>query len=237
MQHFRRNLCIAGDAGVRKTLVLNIPCGIHTHFDGRGAFLLCGVREVAKIDRRHFNVQVDTVEQWPGNAAEVSRHGGLRAGARACGVTVIAAWAGVHGGDEHKFTRERDRAVHARDGHNAVLKRLAQRLHGAARKLRQLIQKQHAVVCEGDLAGAGDRPAARKPRAGDGMVRRAEGARFNERGVARQKSRNGVNFGRFDHFLKAHLRQNGRQPLCKHAFAGTGRADEQHVVPAACGNL
>ena len=136
MQHFRRNLCIAGDAGVRKTLVLNIPCGIHTHFDGRGAFLLCGVREVAKIDRRHFNVQVDTVKQWPGNAAEVSRHGGLRAGARACGVTVIAAWAGVHGGDEHKFTRERDRAVHARDGHNAVLKRLAQRLHGAARKLR-----------------------------------------------------------------------------------------------------
>ena len=60
---------------------------------------------------------------------------------------------------------------------------------------------------------------------------------FNERGVARQKSCNGVNFGCFDHFLKAHLRQNGRQALCKHAFAGTGRADEQHVVPAACGNL
>ena len=60
-----------------------------------------------EIDRRHFNVQVDTVEQWPGNTAEVPRHGGLRAGARACGVTVIAAWAGVHGGDEHKFTREK----------------------------------------------------------------------------------------------------------------------------------
>lgn len=128
--------------------------------------------------------------------------------------------------------------VHARDGHNAVLKRLAQRLHGAARKLRQLIQKQYAVVCEGDLAGAGDRPAARKPRAGGWYGAGERKGRVSMScGVARQKSRNGVNFGRFDHFLKGHLWQNGRQALCKHAFAGTGRADEQHVVPAACGNL
>ena len=58
------------------------------------------------------------------------------------------------------------------------------------------------------------------------MVRRAEGARFNERGVARQKSRNGVNFGRFDLFLKAKCGRKGREPFGKQVLAETGRADE-----------
>lgn len=63
------------------------------------------------------------------------------------------------------------------------------------------------------------------------MVRRAEGARFNERGVVRQNSRNGVNFGRFDHFLKAHLRQNGRQPFRKQLLPEPGEPMSNTLCP------
>ena len=50
--------------------------------------------------------------------------------------------------------------MYAADGDPAVLQRLAQHLERIAGKLGQLVQKQHAVVRQTDLAGAGDRPAA-----------------------------------------------------------------------------
>lgn len=42
----------------------------------------------------------------------------------------------------------------------AVLKRLTHDLEGTALELGEFVEKQHAVVCEGDFAGAGDRTAA-----------------------------------------------------------------------------
>lgn len=48
--------------------------------------------------------------------------------------------------------------MYAADGDPAVLQRLAQHLERIAGKLGQLVQKQHAVVRQTDLAGAGTDP-------------------------------------------------------------------------------
>ena len=43
----------------------------------------------------------DSVQQRTGNALQIALNGIGRAAARAGGVPKIAAWAGIHGGDNH----------------------------------------------------------------------------------------------------------------------------------------
>ena len=64
--------------------------------------------------------------------------------------------------------------MHAADRDFAILQRLAQHLQCVAGKLRQLIQKQHTVVGQADLAGAGHCAAARNGCGADTVVGAAE---------------------------------------------------------------
>ena len=58
--------------------------------------------------------------------------------------------------------------------HRAVLQRLPQHLQHIARELRQLIQKQHAVVRQLHLTRPWHRAPADQPRIGDRVMRRAK---------------------------------------------------------------
>ena len=80
----------------------------------------------------------------------------------------------------------RPRRVPRAIGDPPLLERLAQRLERVAPELRQLVEEEHAVVRERDLAGP-DRVAAADQRGvGDRVVRGAERARRDERAPVEQ---------------------------------------------------
>ena len=85
-------------------------------------------------------------------------------------IAEITAGTGVHGRDEHETTRQRNLASAARDGHLAVFQRLAHDLEGGALELRQLVEKQHAMVGQGDLAGTGNGAAAEQADVGNRVM-------------------------------------------------------------------
>ncbi|MHC2672044.1 hypothetical protein ACVI1J_004207 [Bradyrhizobium diazoefficiens] len=63
----------------------------------------------------------------------------------------------------------------------AVLQRLAQRIQHARIELRQLVEEQHALMRERDLAGLGVHAAAGERGHAGGMMRRAERAPRSQR--------------------------------------------------------
>ena len=93
-------------------------------------------------------MDVDAVKQRSADAGEVAANIIRRAGAFLGGMTVIAAFAGVHRADEHEIGREGHFTADAGDGDARVLQGLAEHLHGLRRKFGKLIEKEHAVVRE-----------------------------------------------------------------------------------------
>ena len=91
-------------------------------------------------------------------------------------VAEVAARAGVHRRDELEARGKIRLARGARDGDAARFERLAQHLEHVAAEFRQLVEEEHAVVRERDLARARRRAAAHERHAGGGVVRRAERA-------------------------------------------------------------
>ena len=140
-------------------------------------------------ERRRLDVEIDAVEQRAADARAVALDLRGRAAALMARVAEVAAGAGVHRRDEHEAAGQRDLAGAARDGDLAVLQRLAHDLERGAFEFRQLVEKQHAVVGEGDFAGAGDGAAAEQADVGDRVVGGAEGARQEGQAVAERAAR------------------------------------------------
>ena len=86
----------------------------------------------------------------------------------------LAAAARVHGGDELEARRIGDAVVGAGDHDLAGLERLAQRIERLRLELGQLVEEQHAVMGERDLARPGVEAAADQRRHRGRVVRRAE---------------------------------------------------------------
>jgi hypothetical protein len=107
-----------------------------------------------------------------------------------------------------------------------------------AAEFGEFVEEEDAVVGDADFAGGGNDAAADEADVGDGVVGGAEGARGDEavRGVE-QEAADAVDLGGFDGFLQGHRRDDGRDALGEHRFAGAGRADEQDVVIAGDGDL
>ena len=160
-----------------------------------------------------------------------------RAAAAPRRMAVPSAFAGVHCTHEHEVCRKGLGPGNARYGDLAVLKRLTQHLEHVLAKLRQLIEKQHAVVCKADLARARNRSAAGHCSARNGVVRRTERACGDDRVILTRKSCDGVDLRGFKHFLARHIRQYAGQALAHHALAGAWRPDHEYVVSAGGGNL
>ena len=125
----------------------------------------------------------------------------------------------------------------AGDGDDAVFERLAEDFEDVAGELGQLVEEEQAVVGERDLAGARDHAAADEAGVGDGVVGRAEGAVRDQAAVGVEHAGDGVDLGGFERFFEAQRRQDGRQALGEHGFAGAGRADHEDVVAAGGGDF
>src|SRR4029079_17937766 len=96
-------------------------------------------------------------------------------------ITTRAAWAHVHRADELEASWEERVPSDARYRDHPILEWLPQRLEDRARELRQLVEKEHAMMREGDLARTGGRPTTDDGGRGCAVVRRPEG-RHREQG-------------------------------------------------------
>ena len=112
----------------------------------------------------------------PEMRAAIARDLVRRAAAPAAGVAEIAARAGIHRRDELEPRRKRRLARRARDVDAARFERLAQHFEHPAIPLRQLVEEQHAVMRERDLAGPRIAAAADQRDRGGRVVRRAKRA-------------------------------------------------------------
>ena len=148
----------------------------------------------------------------------------------------MAATTRVHRRHQLEARRIADVGVGARDHHLAGFQRLSQAVQRLGAKLRQFVQKQHAVVRQADLAGLGLVTAARKRGHAGGMVRATERSGTGELASGDQAGH------RMDHrglqqLLRRQRRQQAGQPRRHHRLSGAGRADEAEVVPPGGGNL
>ena len=152
-------------------------------------------------------------------------------------MSVPAAAAGVHGAHQHEAAGQRQGAGGPGDGHLSVLQWLAQGLQRGFIELRQLVQKQNAVVGQGDLSGTGNASAAGQRHRRGGVVGTAEGPGVHQRISGVGHARHGINFGGLQRLFTGHIRQNGGQAAGQHGLARAGRADQQYIVAAGGGDL
>ena len=109
--------------------------------------------EIGGINGGHVDMQINAVEQGPGNPGLI-RVGALGRLAAGLGrIVEMAATARVHGGDELNACRIGDVRISPGDGGAAGFQRLAESLQGAALEFRQFIEKQHAHMRQRHLAG------------------------------------------------------------------------------------
>ena len=231
-------LRIAAHTGqVLAARLLHLARGSDAGADG-GAALSPGLGGQGFILHRHgLDMQVDAVQQRARDAAPVLLDRAGRTGTLPRGVAQIAALAGVHGGGQHKAAGVARAAVYPADRNNAILQRLAQHFEGITGKLRQFVQKQHAVMGQAHLAGARGRPTARDGRGADAVVRAAERPLFQKAPARRQQPGHGVDGAGLERFLVGQRRQNAGQALGQHAFARARRPHKQQIMPARSGNL
>ncbi len=90
---------------------------------------------------------------------------------------------------------------------------------------------------ERDLAGAWDHATADEAGVGYGVVGRAEGAVGDEAFVAVENAGDGMNLGGLEGFLEAQRREDRREALGEHGFAGAGWADHEDVVATGSGDF
>ena len=182
----------------------------------------------------HGQVQVDAVEQRAGELAAVAGDLLRGAAAAAAGIAKIAAGAGIH--RRHQLEARREAHLVAGPGDNDLpaFQGLAQHLQHLAVELGQLVQEQHALMGQGDLAGLRTAAAADQGRPGGAVVGRAE--RPLGPGVQRRVTGHRLNGGDLQGLLLVQRRQQAGQAAGQQGLAGTGRAAEQQIVGAGGGN-
>ena len=120
--------------------------------------------------------------------------------------------------------------------HLAGLQRAAQAVQSLDAELGQLVEEQHPVMSQGDLAGLGLQAAAGQGGHAGAVVRGAIGPRPGQGSLGDQAG------DRMDHRGLEQLgrgqgRQQAGQALGQHRLARARRADEQQVVAAGGGDL
>ena len=126
--------------------------------------------------------------------------------------------------------------VGAGDADAAGLQRLAQRFERGAVELRQLVEEQHALMRQADLAGPRAQAAADQRRQRGRMMRVAERP-LAQQPAAAQPAGDRMDHADFERLGRFERRQDAGQPRRQHRLAGAGRADHQQIVPAGGGDF
>src|SRR5262249_31329528 len=175
------HLGVGMDVSFLKTLELDVTSLIDTLANHLRGFPSIATGEILIAYRRHFDLNIDSVEERAGDARAIALDLQRRADAFFLRVGKKAAGARVHGCDEHNGCGIVDRAQDARDGDVAVFQRLAHYFEHVAPELRQFVEEEDTVVGKRDFAGLRDGSAADETGIGNRVMRRAERTGRNDR--------------------------------------------------------
>jgi len=106
-----------------------------------------------------------------------------------------------------------------------------------AAELRHLVEKQHAVMGEADLAGPRNGAATDECHVADRVMRRAKGPRRQQSGARKDQPGHRMHGGDFHRLVEREGRKDAGQAAGHHGFSGAGRAHEQRVVTSRRGDL
>src|SRR5438552_7817751 len=104
--------------------------------NGSGSFLSAFTGDVAIVDSRHFNVQIDAIKQRTRDALTVALYLDWAAAAFALEIAEVTARAGIHRRHQHELAWKCDAARRARHSDFPILQRLAHHLQCGSFKLR-----------------------------------------------------------------------------------------------------
>jgi hypothetical protein len=144
------------------------------------------VGKVLVRDPCNLDVQVDSVDERPAQAAQVSLYVRLLARATLVPISEKSARARVHGTHKQHACWKLGRDPGTRHGEGAFFKGLAKLLECLAPEFRQLVQKEHPIVSQADLAGTRQGPSPDEPGVRDVVMGRPERPASNQRGFQRQ---------------------------------------------------
>src|SRR5690349_16003185 len=108
-------------------------------------------------------MDVDTVLERARQSRTIFSDLMRRAGAFPRAVSVIPARTGVHCGDQHEARGVSEGSTDPGEGHRAVFERLPKAVQDGATKFWRLIEEQHAVVGQRNLAGTRDGASSDEP--------------------------------------------------------------------------
>ena len=214
LDQFRGHLGVGKDPpGPGKAALLDLPGLGDPGPHSRGAFAPRIRGQFPEGHRGHLHLEVDAVQQRPGDAGAILLNLLGGAGAGPPSVAVIAAEAGIHRGHQHEAGREGDGAGGPGDGDHAVFQGLAQHLQGGALEFRQFVQEEDAVVGQAHLPRPGGGAAADEPGVGDGVVRRPERSPAQEPLAGLEQPHDAVNLGGLQGLFLVQGRQDGGNHL------------------------
>src|SRR6266545_6701349 len=211
-----------------ETLSLGGASAVHLlAHDGTGG-AVGGGGQLLERHRRHFDMQIDAVEERTTYPTHVTLDLRWSALARPLSIAEVTTWARIHRGDENEAGGEGAARQGARDGDLALFQRLPHHLQALAIELRQFVEEKDAVVSQADLAGRRRAAAADHAGVADGVVRRAKRPRCEQRLLAVEAAHRAVDARRFEAFAGCQGWQDRRQP----PSVGGGRGRPRCTFPA-----
>ena len=147
-------------------------------------------------------------------------------------ITPPTAGARVCGPHQHSLAREAQRLFGASDQHLTALQRLPQLIQHRATKFRQLIEKQHAVMGQGELTRPGAKASTHQGCCSTAVVRRPPGRLVQQRSSSRSQTHHGVDVAHHQGLLVIQGRQQPQQGRGQHRFAAPGWSHQQQVMAA-----
>src|SRR5574344_1415834 len=222
---------------ILETLLLNVARTYDTLPNDSTALPRLLFSQFLERHRHYLNLNIDTVEQRTGNLAQIALHCPWRTSTSPRGMVVIATRARIHGSHQHEAGRITNRHFRTGNGDGTVFQRLAENLQHLPTEFRQLIEKQHSIVRQRNLARLGVGASANQRHIRNGMVRRTERALRHQRRFPSYQSRHRMYFGGFKRLTQRQRRQYGRYSFCQHRFSGTRRANHYNIMTTSGSHL
>jgi hypothetical protein len=142
----RAHLGVSVNVSFLKSLQLNDPRIIDPLADELRRFAGVAAGEILIAYRRHFDLNVDAVEERAGDPGAITLNLQRRADAFFLRIGKKAARARIHCGDEHDAGGVVDRAERTGDGDVAVFQRLPHDLEDVAPEFRQLVEEKNPII-------------------------------------------------------------------------------------------
>ena len=139
--------------GATLAFVLPLPCVGNQNGGGQGVVtgFDCGIQSRGLTGDRQ--VQIDPIQQRPGEFVAVALNHVRRAGTATTRLAEISTGARIHRGHQLKACGKPHAILRPGNHDMPGFQRFSQNLQHLAIKLRQFVEKQYAMVGEGDLAG------------------------------------------------------------------------------------